>query len=81
MVLNGQKIFGGYLDGSKWTDVLTAEDIATSGRADSFKVLAFTQTSHAHQVTVLALSQLQYDAFLNTEGSHSDGLEKHGENA
>lgn len=65
------KTFGDYLDGSGWTDVLTQAGIASSGTADSFlKALHVTRTRHAHQVTALALAQLQHDAFVNTEGSH-----------
>ena len=33
---------------------------------------AFTRIRHAHQVTTLALAKLQEDAFLHTEGQHSD---------
>ena len=46
------------------TEALTKADVATSGTADSFlKASHITRTGHVHQVTALALSKLQQDAF------------------
>lgn len=67
------KTYDDYLEGSGWTNVLTQAGIASSGTADSFlKASHLTRTRHAHQVTALALAKLQEDAFLHTEGTHSD---------
>ena len=65
--------YGDYLEGSGWTNALTQASIASSGTADSFlKASHLTRTRHAHQVTALALAKLQEDAFLQTEGIHSN---------
>ena len=46
---------------------------ATTGTADSFlNVSHLTRTRHVHQVTALALAKLQEDAFMLTDGEHSD---------
>lgn len=55
---------GDFLDASGWTTALTEASVATAGTADSFiKASHITRTRHAHQVTALALSSLQGDAF------------------
>ena len=55
---------GDLLKGSGWTTALSDSDVAPSGTADSFlTVCHLTRTRHAHQVTELALSKLQLDAF------------------
>ena len=55
---------GDLLAFSGWTEALTEADVATSGTAVSFlKASHITRTRHAHQVTALALSKLQQDAF------------------
>ena len=67
------KTYGDYLEGSGWTNALTEAGIASSGTSDSFlKASHLTRTRHAHQVTALVLAKLQEDAFLITEGEHSD---------
>lgn len=59
--------FGDYLELSGWTTALTQAGIASSGTADSFlKAAHLTRTRHAHQVSALALSKLQEDAFHQT---------------
>ena len=61
--------FGDYLEASGWTTALNQAGIASSGTADSFlKASHLTRTRHAHQLSVLALSKLQHDAFMQTEG-------------
>ena len=55
---------GDLLAFSGWTEALAEADVATSGTAESFlKASHITRTRHAHQVTALALSKLQQDAF------------------
>ena len=65
--------FGDYLEASGWTTALNQAGIASSGTADSFlKASHLTRTTHAHQLSVLALSMLQHDAFMQTEGPHDE---------
>ena len=53
------------LEDSGWPASLAKAGIASSGIADSFlKVIHLTKTSHAHQVTALALHTLQREALL-----------------
>ena len=67
------RTYGDYLEQSGWTSALVQTGITTTGTADSFlKVSHLTRTRHAHQVTALALAKLQEDAFMHTEGEHSD---------
>ena len=55
---------GDLLQVSGWTTALTEASIASSGVADSFlKISHLKRTRHAHQVTVVALSKRQKDAF------------------
>ncbi len=69
--------FGDYLELSGWTTALTQAGIASSGTADSFlKAAHLTRTRHAHQVSALALSKLQQDAFLQTEGPHDESTQE-----
>ena len=71
------KTFGDYLDSSSWTSALIQAGIATSGTVDSFiKASHITRTRHAHQLSVLALSKLQHEAFLRSEGPHDDDTEE-----
>ena len=64
---------GDYLDISGWTTALTQAGVASSGTADSFLSVAhLTRTRHGHQVSELALSKLQHDAFLSNEGLHDE---------
>uniref|UniRef100_A0A1X7UZV2 Uncharacterized protein n=2 Tax=Amphimedon queenslandica TaxID=400682 RepID=A0A1X7UZV2_AMPQE len=57
--------FGEYLESSGWTTALTEAKIGTCGVTDSFlKATHLTRTRHAHQLSALALSTLQHDAFL-----------------
>lgn len=68
--------FGDYLEASGWTNALTQAEIASSGTADSFlKATHLTRTRHAHQVSALALTKLQSDAFLRTEGEDEKSKE------
>lgn len=71
------KTFGDYLEASGWTTALTQASIASSGTADSFlKASHLTRTRHAHQISVLALSKLQHDAFMQTEGPHDESTKE-----
>ena len=55
---------GDLLEGSGWTTALTEAEVASSGNANSFlKAAHLTRTRHAHQVTLLALHNLQEEAF------------------
>ena len=58
------QLLGNLLDSSGWTTALCEAGIATTGTADSFlKASHLTRTRHSHQVTVLALSKLQHEAW------------------
>ena len=58
--------FGDYLDGPGWTAALTQAGIASSGTADSFlKACHLTKTRYAHQVSAVALAQLQGEAYVS----------------
>jgi hypothetical protein len=73
------KTYGDYLEVSGCTTALTEAGIASSGTADSFlKASHLTRTSHAHQVSVLALAKLQQDAFLDmvNEEPHDEKTRK-----
>ena len=61
---------GNLLEGSGWTAALTEAEVASAGMADSFlKATHLTQTRHAHQVTLLALHNMQSQAFELVTGS------------
>ena len=67
--------FGDYLESSGWTTALTRAGVASSGTADSFlKAAHLTRTRHGHQISALALSKLQQDAFLYTELLHNEEI-------
>lgn len=71
------KTLGDYLESSGWTSALIQVGIATSGTADSFlKASHLTRTRHAHQLSVLALSKLQHEAFLRSEGLYDDSTKE-----
>ncbi len=58
---------GAFLDGSGWTTALCDAGIARAGTADSFlKACHLMRTRHGHQVTLLALSNHQFDAWQAT---------------
>ena len=70
---------GDLLASSGWTDGLVDADVATSGTADSFtKCTHITRTRHAHQLTVLALSALQKNAYdlLSKDSSFHDSFDE-----
>ena len=63
---------GDLLTSSRWTDALIDAAIATVGTADSFlKFSHITRTRHAHQLTALALSVLQTNAYDSIRGDSS----------
>ena len=65
-------MLGDYLADSGWTTSLIEAGIATSGTADNFLTAShLTRTHHAHQVTIAALTALQYQAFLADESSNN----------
>ena len=65
------------LDSSGWTTALCEAGIATSGTADSFlKASHLTRTRHSHQVTLLALSILQRQAWQVMAAQKSISLDK-----
>ena len=71
------KTFGDYLESSGWTNALVQAGITSSGAADSFlKASHLTRTRHAHQVSALALSKLQHEAFLQSEGPHDESTKE-----
>ena len=58
---------GDYLEDSGWTTALTNADITSAGKADSFlKTSHLARTRHSHQVSALALAQLEEEAFLSS---------------
>ena len=58
---------GDYLEDSGWTTALTNADVASAGKADSvLKTAHLARTRHSHQITALALEQLEEEAFLFT---------------
>lgn len=62
------KTFGDYLEDFCWTTALTQAEVASSGTAHSFlHCCHLTRTRQAHQVSALALAELQEDAFLSTD--------------
>ena len=64
---------GEILDSSGWTTALCDAGVASPGIADSFlKASHLTRTRHAHQVTLIALSRLQRDAWQNFISSCSE---------
>ena len=70
---------GDLLASSGWTDGLVDADVATSGTADYFlKCTHITRTRHAHQLTVLALSALQKNAYdlLSKDSSFHDSFDE-----
>jgi len=55
------------LEESGWISALVHSEMATAGTADSYlKAAHLKRTRHAHIVTVLTLSRLMNDAFLDT---------------
>lgn len=59
---------GNLLDCSGWTESLTEANVTTAGTADScLKASHITRTRHCHQVTALALSKLQQEAFRESD--------------
>ena len=67
-----KRLLGDLLASSGWTDALTDAAIATVGTADSFlKCTHVTRTRHAHQLTALALSVLQKNAYDSIRGDLS----------
>ncbi len=58
---------GAFLDGSGWTTALCDVGIARAETVDSFlKACHLMRTRHGHQVTLLALSNHQFDAWQAT---------------
>ena len=71
------KTFGDYLESSGWTNALVQAGIASSGTAESLLNTAHVaRTRHAHQVSALALSKLQHEAFLQSEGPHDESIKE-----
>lgn len=69
------RLLGDWLDGSGWTNVITASGITSSGTADSFvKASHVTRTRHAHQVTAAALYILQQKAYSNYKDACDENL-------
>ena len=59
------KTLGHYLDGFGWAAAITHAGLASVGTAEPFlKASHLPRTRHAHQVSALALSKLQHDAYL-----------------
>ena len=64
---------GDLLDGSGWTDALTQADMASSGTSEGFlHVSHVTKTRKAHQITAVALYQLQQTAYFSYQETDSN---------
>ena len=56
------------MESSGWTSAFAQAGIASSGTADSFlNASHLTRTGSVHQISALALSKLQQEAFLHSE--------------
>ena len=68
---------GDYLEGSGWTAALVEAGIASSGWAESIlRCSHLTRTRHMHQVSALALANLQQEAFAaEFEEKVNEGME------
>ena len=63
--MNSRKAFGGLLDGSGWSTLLSKAKLATEGIADSYLVSSdLDRTRYVHQVTTVVLAILQRDAWV-----------------
>ena len=68
---------GDMLEGSGWTEARTEAEVASSGLAESFlKASHLTRTRHAHQVSLLALQNLQREAFLLNKRTSTEDFSK-----
>jgi hypothetical protein len=57
-------VLGDLLEGSGWTAPLTQAGVVSNGTADSFlKVPNLTKTQHRHQLTFLAIANVQLEEF------------------
>ena len=66
---------GDFLDCSGWTAALCEAGVATAGVADSFlKVSHLTRTRRSHQITALALSKLQQEAWESVRAENEEVL-------
>ena len=71
------KTFGDYLESSGWTSALVKAGIASSGIADYILKAAHLKcTRHAHQVSTIALSKVQHDAFLLSGLDQDEGAKE-----
>ena len=70
------KTIGDFLEDSGWTAALTESGVATAGKANSFLTAShLTRTRRVHQVTLLALSKLQREAWTMYISSTSESSE------
>ena len=70
------KTIGDFLEDSGWTAALTESGVATAGKANSFLTAShLTRTRRVHQVTLLALSKLQREAWTMYKSSTSESSE------
>lgn len=71
------RVVGDLLDESGWVELLTEADVASSGTADSFLSAShLTKTRRAHQVTALALSVLQQEAYSRANDCDNNPFDK-----
>ena len=62
--MTAYKAFGKWMNGSRWTEVLSTAGVATKGVADSFITAShLTRTRCAHQVMAASLHYLQHKAY------------------
>ena len=68
---------GDFLEGSGWNVALTEAGVATAGKSESFlKASHLTRTRRVHQVTLLALANLQREAWKAVSVSHLESNEE-----
>ena len=70
------KTIGDFLEDSGWIAALTESGVATAGKSNSFLTAShLTRTRRVHQVTLLALSKLQREAWTMYMSSTSESSE------
>ena len=68
---------GFFLEGSGWNVALTEAGVATAGKSESLlKASHLTRTRQVHQVTLLALANLQREAWKAVSVSHLESNEE-----
>ncbi|KAG5871121.1 hypothetical protein JTB14_036748 [Gonioctena quinquepunctata] len=73
---------GDVMEGSGWTTAPADSDLASYGKAESYlKAAHLSRIRHAHQITLMALHNLQHEAFLLSECPKDEESEMHCRNS